>query len=408
MREDRFHLHTLPNAIRILHCKRQVPVVYCGFAINAGTRDEIAGEYGMAHFVEHMMFKGTEKYNSLQVISHLEDVGGELNAYTTKEETFVYSIVPKLYLERAVELLSDIVFNSTFPEGQIKKERKVVLEEIDMYQDSPSEQIFDDFEDMVFSSSPLGHNILGTKESLLGFSSKSCHDFVRRCYTTDQMLFFVYGDVSAEEALRLAEKHLGVSHTKRDFQRQKPNLYQPHKSVIERDTSQVHCVVGNKTLALADKKVFPLNLLNNVLGGANMTSKLNLAIRERYGWVYAIESSLNLYSDIGVWSVYFGCSNSKYEKCIGLVNSELQKLIEKPIPQKRLDMYKQQIYGQLLINTQNTENYLLSVAKNALHTNRITTLKKVLKGLEEVTPQELQEVATELFAADQQTSLTYL
>ena len=403
-----FHLTKIDNGIRVLYLKANIPITYCGLAINAGTRDEREDEHGIAHLIEHMMFKGTEKRNSMQVISRLEDIGGELNAYTTKEETFVYSIVPKEHTERAVELLSDIVFNSTFPERQLKKERKVVLEEIDMYQDSPSEQIYDDFEDMIFAGSSLGHNILGSKKSLLAISSDKCREFVRRCYTTDNILFFIYGNLAENEVIKLAQKHLSVDKTTRDFLRSCPIIYKPQKVLTDKDTNQVHCLIGNKTLSLKSKDVVALNLLNNILGGANLTSRLNLAVRERYGWVYSIESSLSLYSDIGVWGVYFGCSNDKYNKCLSLVNSELQRLCQMRISDKQLDMYRQQMKGQLLIQTQNAENYLLAMAKQALHNDRVGSLKNIFNSIDRVSAEDIQRLSQQLFDINQTTSLTYL
>lgn len=400
-------LTSFDNGIRLLYSYDNSPVVYCGFAINAGTRDEEVNEYGIAHLIEHLLFKGTNKRNSLQIIKRLEEVGGELNAYTTKEETFIYSVVPQKYAERAIELLSDIVFNSVFPENQIKKEREVIFEEIEMYNDTPSELIFDELEDLMFANSSLGHNILGTKKSLSKINSSDCIAFVKRCYTTDNMLFFLQGNIDENKFLKLTEKYICHTATRREFSRNSPNPYLPQNVVCNKNTNQTHCLIGNLTLSLSDDNTHSLTLLNNILGGTSLTSKLNLAIRERNGWVYSIDSSLNLYSDIGIWSIYFGCSESNYKKCIGLIHSELGKLTDKAIPAKQLEKYKQQLYGQMLINFQNKENYILSSAKIALHLNKAVSMEQTFERMQQVCPEDIQILASQLFDNKRFTTLKY-
>ncbi len=400
-------LTSFDNGIRLLYSYDNSPVVYCGFAINAGTRDEEVNEYGIAHLIEHLLFKGTNKRNSLQIIKRLEEVGGELNAYTTKEETFIYSVVPQKYAERAIELLSDIVFNSVFPENQIKKEREVIFEEIEMYNDTPSELIFDDLEDLMFANSSLGHNILGTKKSLSKINSSDCIAFVKRCYTTDNMLFFLQGNIDENKFLKLTEKYICHTATRREFSRNSPNPYLPQNVVCNKNTNQTHCLIGNLTLSLSDDNTHSLTLLNNILGGTSLTSKLNLAIRERNGWVYSIDSSLNLYSDIGIWSIYFGCSESNYKKCIELIYRELGKLTDKAIPAKQLEKYKQQLYGQMLINFQNKENYILSSAKIALHLNKAVSMEQTFERMQQVCPEDIQILASQLFDNKRFTTLKY-
>lgn len=400
-------LTSFDNGIRLLYSYDNSPVVYCGFAINAGTRDEGVNEYGIAHLIEHLLFKGTNKRNSLQIIKRLEEVGGELNAYTTKEETFIYSVVPQKYAERAIELLSDIVFNSVFPENQIKKEREVIFEEIEMYNDTPSELIFDELEDLMFANSSLGHNILGTKKSLSKINSSDCIAFVKRCYTTDNMLFFLQGNIDENKFLKLTEKYICHTATRREFSRNSPNPYLPQNVVCNKNTNQTHCLIGNLTLSLSDDNTHSLTLLNNILGGTSLTSKLNLAIRERNGWVYSIDSSLNLYSDIGIWSIYFGCSESNYKKCIGLIHSELGKLTDKAIPAKQLEKYKQQLYGQMLINFQNKENYILSSAKIALHLNKAVSMEQTFERMQQICPEDIQILASQLFDNKRFTTLKY-
>ena len=401
-------LDVLSNNIRLLHAFEELPVVYCGFAINVGARDEHDDEHGIAHFIEHLLFKGTRRRSNLQIIKRLEDVGGELNAYTTKEETFVYATVPRKYAERAIELLADIVLDSTFPQEELVKEREVVFEEIEMYNDSPSELIFDDFEDIVFSSSSLGHNILGSKKSLSKIDSDSCHRFVHRCYTADNMLFFMFGGIPEDHFLRLANKHIGINDFRRGVsQRHTPPPSQPVSTVCRKKTNQTHCLIGNTVISMAATDSLTLTLLNNILGGSSLTSRLNLAIRERNGWVYAIDSSLNLYSDTGVWAIYFGCSESNYLKCTKLIYNELDKLICKPLSTRQLSLSKQQIYGQILINSQNKEYYILSAAKIALHLNEEASLDRTFERISLIEPVDIQNMAAKIFDTKRLSTLKY-
>ena len=400
-------LTSADNGIKFLYEFDNSPVVCCGFVVNAGTRDERPDEHGLAHLIEHLLFGGTHKRNNLQIIKRLEDVGGELNAYTTKEETYIYALVPQRYTERAVELLSDIVFDSVFPENQIAKEREVIFEEIDMYNDSPSELIFDELEDLMFENSALGHNILGSKKSLSKLTQSDCINFVKRCYTTDNMLFFLQGNIAENKFVRLIEKYVIRETTTRQFHRSLPQIYTPKEITRNKKTSQTHCLIGNLTLSLSDKDTTCLTLLNNILGGTGLTSKLNLSVRERNGWVYAIDSSINLYSDVGVWCIYFGCSENNYQKCINLINKELHSLTDKPISTKQLERYKQQLYGQILINSQNKENYLLSAAKIALHLCKSISLEKTLEQIKQISPENIQLLASQLFDNKDFTILKY-
>lgn len=383
-------------------------MVYCGFAINAGTRDEQENEHGIAHFVEHILFKGTKKRNSQQIIDRLEAVGGEIDAYTTKEETFIYSIVPQKYCERAMELLSDIVFNSTFPQCEMEKERTVILDEIQSYNDSPSELIFDEFEELIFSNSPLGRNILGTEKSLKNFSSNDLQNFVNRCYTTDNILFFVYGNLSFERILKFAEKYFDVPSSQRNFKRNSLKDYLPQNVETEKDTFQTHCLIGNRASHFKDKNRLAQVLLNNILGGPLLSSRLNLAVRERNGLVYSIDSSLTPYTDTGVWNIYFGCDKTNFDKCIKLIYKELEILRDKEISAKDLKKAKKQFAGQLLISHQNRESYILAAAKSVLHLNLLETQEKIIEKVNQITAQELQTIAQQLFASEQITILKFV
>ena len=383
-------------------------MVYCGFAINAGTRDELENEHGIAHFAEHVLFKGTKKRCSWQIINRLEAVGGELDAYTTKEETFIYSVVPQKYCERAVELLSDIVFNSTFPQCELKKEKMVILDEIQSYNDSPSELIFDEFEELIFSNSPLGRNILGTENSLQQFSSNDLQNFVNRCYTTDNILFFVYGNISFEKFLKLAEKYFDVPSSQRNFQRNSLKNYLPQNIEAEKDTFQTHCLIGNRASHFKDENRLAQVLLNNILGGPLLSSRLNLAVRERNGLVYSIDSSLTPYTDTGVWNIYFGCDKSNFDKCINLIYRELEILQNNEISGKDLKKAKKQFAGQLLISHQNKESYILAAAKSVLHLNSFATQEKIIEKINQITAQELQSIAQKLFDTEKLTTLKFI
>ncbi len=405
---EQFRLQKLSNGMRLLHRFDSSPIVYCGFVINAGTRDELPHQYGIAHFIEHLLFKGTRKRTNLQIINRLEEVGGEINAYTTKEETFVYAIVSRKYLDRAVELLTDILFCSSFLSSQLSKEREVVCEEIDMYKDTPTELIFDDFEDLVFQDSELGHNILGSKQSLAKITSQHCLDFVKRCYTTDSMLFFVQGNVGEDTINRITDKYLSHLVTeKRNHQREKPSLYFPQTVSVRKDTSQIHCMIGRQTISFANEDVATLTLLTNIIGGNSLNSRLNLAIRERNGWGYAIDSSLNLYSDIGVWSIYFGCSDENFNKCVARIYKELEKLRHKPLSDYQLTKYKQQMLGQMMISAEGKENYLLATAKKVLHIDQVPDMDYSCDKIKNITSEGLWRVACDLFDIEQFTTLKY-
>ena len=401
-------IHTLKNGIRLLHIKAASPVVYCGFAINAGTRDELENEHGIAHFAEHILFKGTKKRSSWQIINRLEAVGGELDAYTTKEETFIYSVVPQKYCERAMELLSDIVFNSIFPQCELEKEKTVILDEIQSYNDSPSELIFDEFEELIFSNSPLGRNILGTEKTLQQFSSNDLQNFVNRCYTTDNILFFVYGNIYFERILKFAEKYFDLPSSERNFQRNSLKNYLPQNVEAEKDTFQTHCLIGNRAVSFGRKERFAQVLLNNILGGPLLSSRLNLAVRERNGLVYSIDSSLMPYTDTGVWSIYFGCDKNNFEKCIKLIYKELDILQNKEISEKDLKKAKKQFAGQLLISHQNKESYILAAAKSALHLNSIDTQEKIIEKINNISAQEIQKMAQELFDIEKLSILKFV
>ena len=400
--------YEMPNGIRVVHMYDDSPVSYCGFAINVGTRDEQDEESGMAHFIEHTLFKGTQKRKSWHILNRLESVGGELNAYTTKEETFVYANILNEDYERAVELCSDIVFHATFPQKEIDKEVEVIVDEIYSYKDTPSELIFDDFEAFLFEGSPLGRDILGDAKKLRKYKTEDALRFVNRTYNTDKILFFSLGKIPFEKVKRLAVKYWGDVPEKRSEQKTKFEI--PARSfdkMIKKRTSQAHVMIGNRGYDLYEDRRLTLYLLNNLLGGPAMNSLLNVLLREKNGMTYNIESNYTSYSDAGFVSIYFGTDEKNREKCTQLILSELEKLRKNPFTSLQLQRYKKQLLGQMVISQENRENLVLSVAKNMLYFNHLETLGDVRKQLEEITPTDVQNVANEIFDASKLSYLVY-
>jgi len=399
----------LSSGIRLLHVPSTLPIAYVGVAINAGTRNELQDESGMAHFVEHLMFKGTVRRSATQIINRLENVGGQMDAYTTKEDTYVYATVPAEYSNRALELLADVVLNSTFPDNEIEKERVVVLDEIDSYRDSPSELIFDEFEEQIFPNSPLGRNILGTEESLNTFDSNKVKAFVSRLYMPDNLLVFYMGPSSLSSITKSAEKYFTVSIESKPTTTPSSFVLSPsspfHIENREMDTAQTHCIIGTRTFPQCHPDRYKLVLLNNILGGPNMSSRLNMAIRERHGYCYNIESSLTGYTDTGVFMIYFGCDGRNYNKTYNLVMKQLDMLREKPLSMHQLEIAKKQLRGQVLISNQNYESRILGISRQVLHKEQLRPQQEVLAEIDTYTPEDLQSLACSLFT--NMSSLTY-
>lgn len=404
-----YQTYTLPNGLRIIHKPDESAVTYCGIVINTGSRDETETEQGMAHFIEHMLFKGTDKRRSGHIINRLENVGGELNAYTSKEETVVYAIVLKEYFERAIELVSDIVLHSTFPQKEIDKEVVIIVDEIQSYNDSPSELIFDDFEELLFANHPIGHNILGKSELLEKYSTVDAVRFVQKHYRPEEMVFFVLGDLDFNQVVRWAEKYLKTeSSDVRNSERNSPTSYQPAKKEIIKNTHQVHFMLGTRAYDLYHPNRMGMYLLNNILGGPGMNSLLNLSLREKHGLVYNVESNYQPFTDTGMWSVYFGCDSENAARCEQLVYVELQKLREQPLSENALKKYKLQLMGQMAISSENKENLSMSLGKSFLRYGKIDDLEVVKQRIEEITAEKLQEIANEIFNPEQLSVLKYL
>lgn len=354
--------HTFPNGIRLIHFAVNSPVGHCGLLINTGSRDEAANEHGMAHFIEHVIFKGTKKRKTFHILSRIDDVGGELNAYTTKEETCIYASFLKQDFNRALELLHDITFNSTFPARELEKEKEVIIDEINSYKDNPSDLILDDFEELVFKDDPMGRNILGTPEMLERFGRADIEAFMANNYHTDQMVICSVGQIEPYRIKGLVEKYFGgVSENRRAGVRPAIVPYQARREVKMMDTFQSHIVVGNVAYDLDSPQRLGLLLLNNILGGPGMNSRLNMALREKNGIAYNIESIYTPYSGSGVFSIYFGTDEENLDRSLKIVHRELKKLRDKELGKLQLHNAARQLKGQITIANENRENLMLSL-----------------------------------------------
>ena len=394
---ENIHFHTLPNGLRMVHVQRNSPVAWCGLAVNAGSRDEAAGQYGLAHFVEHTIFKGTKRRSSTRINNRMEQVGGELNAYTTKESTMLYCIFPVEHLERAVELIADLVENSTFPEHELATELDVVLEEVASYRDSPSEAVYDDFEDMLLAGSQLGHNILGEEKDLRLLTSGHCLNWLKHLYVPSNMVFFSLGNTAASKVFRLAERHFGIlSHAKQGIKRQAPTALEPQRKVVDLGLHQSHTIVGARVQGMYHDERFAMSLLNNILGGPGMNSLLNVSLREKRGLVYTVESSLVTFTDCGMIQIYLGCEHEKLKKALRLIDNTIDSLAQSPLSERQLDAYKRQYSGQLLVASDNAEFTAMGAGRGLLYYNTVSTLQQNIDCILSVTPAQLQQAAQQL------------
>ncbi|MBK7628724.1 MAG: insulinase family protein [Bacteroidales bacterium] len=401
-------LHSLDNGIRLVHHRIPGMVAHCGIIINTGSRDETEKEHGIAHFIEHMLFKGTGKRKAYHILSRLEDVGGELNAYTTKEETAIHASFLKEDYERTIELISDITFNSIFPEKEIEKEKDVVIEEINSYLDNPSELIFDDFEELIFAGQPIGRNILGSPESVKSYSKKTVTDFIRNNYNTHEMVFCSVGNISDDKILKLFKTHFAGIVTYNNVPRvNKSWTYKPASLTKKKDTFQNHCIIGNLAYDLKDEKRMGMFLLNNILGGQGLNSRLNLSLREKNGLAYNVESSYNPYCDTGIFSIYFGTDAQYLNKSISIAMSELNKLRTTKLGTIQLSKAKNQIKGYLARGYENHESLMLSLGKSLLVFNKIDTIEDICKKIDSITASELLETANDIFEPGKLSTLTY-
>lgn len=450
----KYNTYTLDNGLRIIHLPSDSKVVYCGYQINAGTRNEEPGEEGLAHFCEHVTFKGTERRKAWHILNCLESVGGDLNAYTNKEGTVYYSAILKEHIARAVDLLTDIVFHSVYPQAEIDKEVEVICDEIESYNDSPAELIYDEFENIIFKGSPLGHNILGTAEQVRSFKTEDALRFTRKLYRQDNAIFFAYGDIDFKKLVKLIRKALAdddsgkvaenaansvgklaeeklpqisqitqisgdensitteksVSSVKSVGPENYPSVGKEiagQTIVIQKNTHQAHVMIGTRAYDVNDSRRMPLYLLNNMLGGPGMNAKLNLALREHNGLVYTVESTMVAYGDTGIWSIYFGCDEHDVKRCLRLVRKELDKFMQKPLSEAQLKAAKKQIKGQVGVACDNRENFALDFGKSFLHYGWEKNVDRLYKQVDEITAEQIQAVAQELFDKDRLTTLIF-
>ena len=420
----KYNTYTLDNGLRIIHLPSDSKVVYCGYQINAGTRNEEPGEEGLAHFCEHVTFKGTERRKAWHILNCLESVGGDLNAYTNKEGTVYYSAILKEHIARAVDLLTDIVFHSVYPQAEIDKEVEVICDEIESYNDSPAELIYDEFENIIFKGSPLGHNILGTAEQVRSFKTEDALRFTRKLYRPDNAIFFAYGDIDFKKLVRLLKKsflseerrvksekfnspeaqaQFNIQHSTFNTQ----HSFEGQTIVMQKNTHQAHVMIGTRAYDVNDSRRMPLYLLNNMLGGPGMNAKLNLALREHNGLVYTVESTMVAYSDTGVWSIYFGCDEHDVKRCLRLVRKELDKFMQKPLSEAQLKAAKKQIKGQVGVACDNRENFALDFGKSFLHYGWEKNVDRLYEQVDEITAEQIQAVAQELFDKDRLTTLIF-
>ncbi len=396
----KYNTLALPNGLRIIHLPSSSPVVYCGISIQAGSRQESLGESGLAHFCEHVTFKGTRKRSALQILNCLESVGGDLNAFTNKEDTTFYAAIQREHFTRAVDLLTDIVFDSQYPAQELEHEKDVICDEIESYNDTPSELIYDEFENMLFKGHPLGHSILGSREQVMAFTSEDAHRFTHRFYRPDHAVFFVYGDVDFSRLVRRLESLPGVRGEKLEVRGEKLEMGSESAEAPRSSHHQAHVMLGSKAYAWTDERRMPLYLLNNLLGGPGMNARLNLSLRERHGLVYTVESSMVSYSDTGCWSVYFGCDHHDVKRCLQLVHHELDKVMQHPLSERQLTSAKRQLKGQLTIACDNREQFTLDFARHYLHSGQQRDITTLLQRIDAVTADEIQAVAQEIFAPE--------
>ncbi|AWW29856.1 insulinase family protein [Echinicola strongylocentroti] len=405
-----YNIKALPNGIRIVHQEvTHTRLVHCGFILDIGSRDEVKEQAGLAHFWEHMAFKGTKKRKAFHILNRLESVGGELNAYTTKEKICFYSSILKEHFNKAAELLFDITFHSTFPEKQIEKERQVILEEMAMYRDSPDDAILDEFDEVIFQNHSLGRNILGTEETVSSFCQSDFFDFISTRMDTSKVVFSVVGNISFQKVLKQLEPRLNELPTKKSLYRRSDfKHYQPKTETVHKEISQAHCAMGKPAYSLYHPDRYKLFLLNNILGGPSMNSRLNLALREKYGYVYSVESAYQVYKDTGFFGIFYGTEEKTFKKAQNLVLRELKRLREKKLGTLQLHMAKEQAIGQMAMAEENHAALMLVFGKSLLDKDRIDSLDHLFSIIRNTTTEELHDIANEIFREDELSFLTYL
>jgi predicted Zn-dependent peptidase len=403
-----YSTHRLKNGIRLVHSLSDIEIAYCGIIVNTGSRDEEDNEHGLAHFIEHALFKGTKKRRSYHILNRLESVGGDVNAFTTKEDTCIYTAFLSQYYSRSLELLSDMVFNSNFPENEIEKEKDVIVDEINSYKDSPSDLIFDEFEDDIFNGWSLGKNILGHPSKIKAYTREDLIRFKEKNYPTNQMVIFSIGKIDFKYLIKLTEKYFSGVVEKITNQRKLENIvYLPFNKSKRKKTHQLHCIIGNIAYNFHDEKRTTLSLLNNILGGTSMNSRLSMALREKNGFAYDIESNYTGYSDNGIFSLYFGTDKNKFEKSLKLIYKEFDQLKNNKLGILQLKRAKQQLIGQIAISAENKENSAINLGKAIMLFDKMDSLEELNQKIEEVKAEEIMEVANEILDTNKLSILVF-
>ena len=401
-------IHTLNNGMRLAHVNTADTVAHLGIIVNAGSRDEKAREHGLAHFTEHMFFKGTKKRKSFHIFSRIEDAGGELNAYTNKEETAIHTSFLKDDYERAIELLSDIILNSTFPEKELQKEKDVIIEEINSYLDSPAELIFDEFDEQIFSDISIGRSILGTPETIKSFTQNDVFQFIVKNYIASEMVMFSVGNIGNSHIIKLFEKYFGCYSSAGSREREKTEqTYKPSTIVKQKETFQNHCILGDRAYSIKHENRLGMYLLNNILGGHCLNSRLNLALRERNGLAYSVESNYVPYSDTGFFSIYFATDKKYHEKCLSVIFKEINKLRDSKLGILQLSRAKKQLKGHVARGFENRENMAINMGKSLLVFDEISGIDEICSKIDAITASQLLEIANEAFDRSRMSMLIY-
>jgi predicted Zn-dependent peptidase len=403
-----FFTKTFNNGIRLLHIPANGPVAHIAVFINAGTRDEDDHHNGMAHFIEHIIFKGTHKRKAYHVLTRLESVGGELNAFTSKEETCIFATFLNEHFIRALDLIADIITHPSFPEKELKKEKDVILDEINSYKDNPSEEIYDVLEENIFKGHALGKNILGNPDDLVKFTREDAMSFIGKNYTGGNMVVCTSGDLNFKKISHQVEKYFEVIPADVPGRnRQAFSYYQPFNLNLSRTTYQTHCMIGNVAYDRNDPRRFPMYLLNNILGGPAMNSRLNLAVRERHGYAYTVESAFLPYTDTGIFSIYIGTDNENLHKSLVLIHKELEKMRTVSLGAMQLSQARKQLIGQIEIANESNLNYLMAAGKAFLHDGRLDKPDVIRKKIEMITGEQILEVAQEIFEPEKLSMLVF-
>lgn len=403
-----YHVHTLKNGVRLLHVPSGSTIAHACILLNAGSRDEEAAQMGLAHFIEHLIFKRTKKRSTSQILNRLESIGADLNAYTTKEYTCVHASFLHPYLDRTLELFNDIIFHSTFPEEEMEKEKGVILDEITSYLDQPEEAINDDFEDLLFAGHSLGRNILGTPETVSNLSREDILSFAKAKYRTDQIVVGVIGNYSLKKLIKIGERYFAdVPENNAERKRELPLINMPFSEVVDKQISQSHCMMGLQTYSLHHPYKTGLLLLNDVFGGSGMSSILNLKVREKHGIAYTVESAYSPLSDTGIFAIYFGTDKEKTERAQQLIRKEMKKLRTKPLTAVQLHKAQNKFIGQIALGEENRIGLIIAMAKSLLDYGHIDSLENVFHKIREVSVAEMSAIVADVFDEEKWSTLIF-